>query len=58
MHFCARIVKIRVELEHIGVVDVLAQRNLFQHFLLPTSETLQRPPQFRIICIGGVKFRE
>ena len=53
MHFCVRVVKVSVEPENIGVVDILARRHLLQHFLLPTGQTLQRPPQFRIIYFAA-----
>ena len=56
MHFRMLISEIRVELEHIILVDILARRYLFQNFLLPTSKTLQCPPQFRIVCDSKVKF--
>lgn len=45
-----RIVKIRVEPEHIGVVDIFTRRYLLQDLLLSTGKTLKDPPQFTILC--------
>ena len=50
VHLCTRIREVGVEIENVGLVDILPERVLPEHPLLPTSQTLQRPLQFSHLC--------
>lgn len=44
-----------IEHKHISIIHLFPRRMLHEHLLLPTRQTLQRPPQLRVLYRISIK---
>lgn len=52
VYFRTRIAEVGIESEYISVGYISAWRHLLQDPQLPARQALQRPPQFRVLCVN------